>query len=101
MEEEIMEHIKNLKEQGINVRFHEDQINDLVNKIFDKKDKEDKEDNIYISKYIADLFNPQVGSGTSKKGKGLKILTNQQMLNRLPIFRAQIQAGNNSIKLKN
>ena len=36
-----------------------------------------------------------------KKAKGLKILTNQQMLNRLPILLTQIQAGNNSIKLKN
>ena len=35
------------------------------------------------------------------KGKGLKILTNKQMLNRLPILLAQIQAGNNSTKLKN
>ena len=33
-----MEHIKNLKEQGINVRVDEDQINDLINKISDKKD---------------------------------------------------------------
>ena len=32
------------------------------------------------------------------KGAGLKILTNKQMLNRLPILLAQIQAGNNSIK---
>ena len=32
---------------------------------------------------------------------GLKILTNKQMLNRLPILLAQIQAGNNSTKLKN
>ena len=30
-------------------------------------------------------------------GSGLKILTNKQMLNRLPILLAQIQAGNNSI----
>ena len=37
----------------------------------------------------------------NKKGKGLKILTNKQMLNRLPILLAQIQAGNNSIKLRN
>ena len=37
----------------------------------------------------------------NKEGKGLKILTNKQMLNRLPILLAQIQAGNNSIKLKN
>ena len=35
------------------------------------------------------------------KGAGLKILTDKQMLNRLPILLAQIQAGNNSIKLKN
>ena len=32
---------------------------------------------------------------------GLKILTNKQILNRLPILVAQIQAGNNSKKLKN
>ena len=30
-------------------------------------------------------------------GSGLKILTNKQMLNRLPILLAQIQAGNNLI----
>ena len=42
------------------------------------------------------------GSVVSKtKGAGLKILTNKQMLHRLPILLAQIQAGNNSIKLKN
>ena len=34
-------------------------------------------------------------------GSGLKILTKKQMFNRLPILLAQIQAGNNSIKLKN
>ena len=39
MNEEIMEHIKNLKEQGTNVRVDEDQINDLINKISDKKDE--------------------------------------------------------------
>ena len=34
-------------------------------------------------------------------GSGLQILTNKPMLNRLPILLAQIQAGNNSNKLKN
>ena len=34
-------------------------------------------------------------------GSGLKILTSRQMLNRLPILLAQIQAGINSSKLKN
>ena len=41
------------------------------------------------------------GSGLNKNRKGLKILTNKQMLSRLPILLAQIPAGNNSIKLKN
>ena len=40
-------------------------------------------------------------SGSGNVGAGLKILTNKQMLNRLPILLAQIQAGNNSSKLKN
>ena len=44
------------------------------------------------------------GSGnvvSKAKGAGLQILTDKQMLNRLPILLAQIQAGNNSINLKN
>ena len=36
----------------------------------------------------------------NKEGKRLKILTNKQMLNRLPILLAQMQAGNNSIQKK-
>ena len=50
-------------------------------------------------KDIADLYNIKFDSGTSKSVKGLKILTNKQMLNRLPIILAQIEADNNSIKL--
>ena len=52
-------------------------------------------------KDIVDFYNPQSGNVTSKKGEGLKILTNQHMLNRLPILLAQIQAGNDSKSLKN
>ena len=36
-----------------------------------------------------------------QQGLGLKILTPNQMLNRLPISLAQLKAGNNSEKLKN
>ena len=36
-----------------------------------------------------------------QSAKGLKILTPQQMLSRLPISLAQLKAGNNSEKLKN
>ena len=179
MKEEIMEHIKNLKAQGINVSVDEDRINDLINKVSDKKDEKNKyidfeidkildkyeDKNIYIRynknknkfdteeitkslkklrnklisfsefneeynkfmdtvvkfeyyksekepgsvspnqkkmrryvkglKDIVDLYKLKSGSDTSKKGEGLKILTNKQMLNRLPILLAQTQAGNN------
>ena len=37
----------------------------------------------------------------NQQGKGLKILTLNQMLSRLPISLAQLNAGNNSEKLKN
>ena len=41
-------------------------------------------------------FNEQI-----KWGQGLKILTPNQILSRLPISLAQLKAGNNSEKLKN
>ena len=40
-------------------------------------------------------------NGLDQSGKGLKILTPNQMLSRLPITLAQLKAGNNSQKLKN
>ena len=51
-------------------------------------------------KDIVDLYNLKSDNDTSKKGEGLKILTDKQMLNRLPILLTQIEAGNNLIKLK-
>ena len=198
MKEEIIEHVKKLKEQVLMLNgkcsINVDQINDLINKIFDKKyekytrktyiesevdkflkdygdkniyvnydkdqdtgkyknkfdteeiirslkklhnkfinlDEFNKEHNKFMdnvakleyfksekqkgsvspnqrkmSRYardlkdIVDLYNLKSDSDTSKKGEGLKILTNKQMLNRLPILLAQIQAGNNSTSLKN
>ena len=43
MKEEIIDHVKKLKDQGADVKVDEDQINDLINKIFDKNKKK----NIY------------------------------------------------------
>ena len=37
MKKEVIDHVKKLKEQGADVKVDEDQINDLINKIFDKK----------------------------------------------------------------
>ena len=47
MKEEIIDHIQDLKEQGINVRIDEDEINDLIKKILNKKEKTDKEKDVF------------------------------------------------------
>ena len=44
---------------------------------------------------------PDLESEESLKGKGLRILTPNQMLNRLPITLALLKAGNNFEQLKN
>ena len=178
MKKEIIDHVKKSKEQGADVKVDEDQINDLINKIFNEKyekyerktyieseidkflekygDKnisisydenknkfntekvtkslkklrnklinssEFKEeynkfvDNIVKFEYYKSEKEPGSVSPNQKKmrryakdlkdivdlyniksGEGLKILTNKQMVNRLPILLAQIEAGNNSIK---
>ena len=65
-----------------------------------EKDRKKLSDEYYSSR--SGLNKKGKGSVASKaKGEGLKILTNKQKLNRLPILLAQIQAGNNSNKLKN
>ena len=46
-------------------------------------------------------FSDDYDSNGWSSGSGLKILTNKQMLNHLPILLVQIQAGNNSKSLKN
>ena len=47
MKKEIIDHVKKLKDQGADVKVDEDQINDLINKIFDKNMKNMKKNNIY------------------------------------------------------
>ena len=65
-----------------------------------KKEKEGQKR--FSDDYDRNGWSSGSGNVVSKaKGAGLKILTDKQMLNRLPILLAQIQAGNNSIKLKN
>ena len=52
MKEEIREHIKNLKAQGTNVGVDEDQINDLINKISNKKDERNRYIDLEIGKCL-------------------------------------------------
>ena len=61
-----------------------------------EKEIEKPDEIVRVVKMILD-FN----KNRQQKGQGIKILTPNQMLNRLPIALAQLQAGNNSSKLKN
>ena len=72
-------------------------LKDSIEKVpRDKKENEKVEKILEIVKEIV-TFSRQ----NQQKGQGIKILTPNQMLNRLPIALAQLQAGNNSNKLKN
>ena len=56
----------------------------------------------FFRDYIKMLSDANYDSKHSEtKGKGLKILTPKQMLQRLPIALAQVKAGNNSESLLN
>ena len=62
-----------------------------------KKTIEKPDKVLEIVKEILD-FNEEI---QKQRGRGLRILTPNQMLSRLPILLAQLKAGNNSEKLKN
>ena len=67
-----------------------------INKMSEQERKIEKPDKrVEIVKEIL-KFNEQ-----KQEGQGIKILTPNQMLSRLPIPLAQLEAGNNSEKLKN
>ena len=63
----------------------------------EKKSDEESDENEDID--TTDM--PDLESEESLKGKGLRILTPNQMLSRLPITLAQLKAGDNFEQLKN
>ena len=89
-EESIAERVKKQKRQNTQRTFApQDYSINLDTFTYDENyDELDEEDREFLR-------------NMNKEGKGLKILTNKQMLYSLPILLAQIQEGNNSIKLKN
>ena len=79
--------------------------------IFNSRLKDLKEEIKNMSKKEREIENPESivkivemilkFNEQNQQGKGLKILTPNQMLSRLPITLAQLKAENNSEKLKN
>ena len=112
--EKITKSLKKLRNKLINLSKFKEEHNKFLGSIEKFKNyKSEKEPGSFSPnqkkmiryerdlKDIIDLYNLKSDSDISKKGEGLKILTNKQILNRLPILLAQIEAGNNLIKLKN
>ena len=107
---------RKLKQKVTNGRLRQDLIKALEKNLFgnnlenieSSQPKEDysAETDEYL-KYMEEQekdrkkFRDEYDSNGWSSGSGLKILTNKQMLNRLPILLAQIQPGNNSKKIKN
>ena len=86
MKKEIIDHVKNLKDQGADFKVDEDQINDLINKIFDKKDEKytrkkyiDSEIDNFLEKYedknISVSYNYKIKFDTEKITKSLAKIT--------------------------
>ena len=73
-------------------------LSDLKNKI-KKASKEERK--IEKPDKIVEIVEEILKFNEQQEGKGLKILTPNQILSRLPISLAQLKAGNNSEKLKN
>ena len=91
--------INDRKKNNELVRMIKSRLNDLKNEIERMSEDEIKIEKPYeIVNIVENIleFNRQ-----NQEVQGLKILTPNQMLSRLPISLAQLKAGNNSEKLKN
>ena len=102
--EEITKSLKKLRNKLINFSEFNEEYNKFMDDVIKfEYYKSEKKMRRYVKslKDIVHFYYPQLGNVTSKIGEGLKILTNKQMFNRLSILLAQIEAGNNSNKLKN
>ena len=75
-------------------------LNEEIKNMSEEKEVENPYGIVDIVKNILE-FNRQQQQQQQQQGQGLKALTPNQMLSRLPIALAQLKAGNNSEKLKN
>ena len=74
-------------------------LKDEIKKLSKEEIEIEKPDKIL--KIVEEILNFDKKIQKQSGGQGLKILTPNQMLSRLPITLAQLKAGNNSEKLKN
>ena len=80
--------------KNISIKKYNNQVN-KAEQIAELRSTEPRQKMLKKFNYLREILNGQT------EGKGLKILTPNQMLSRLPISLAQLKAGNNFDKLKN
>ena len=94
-----MKKLKNNPEKNkIKVNLIDSGLRDLKEEIEDVSEKEEEARN---PNEIVDIVKNILEFNRQQQWQGLKILTPNQMLSRLPTSLAQLKAGNNSEKLKN
>ena len=96
----VLNKIKHMKEKDTRVELIKSELIDLKKDIGNtSKDDVNKIEEMNKIADIAKLI--LYFNNDDQQGQGLKILTPNQMLNRLPISLAQLKAGNNSEELEN
>ena len=93
--------IKSKKKKNKLVNVIKSGLSDLKGRIKEMSEDEKKKKNEQPAKIIKIVEEMLEFNEQNQSGKGLKILTTNQMLSRLPILLAQLKAGNNSEKRKN
>ena len=97
--------LKNFKKSKTNSKRNQIQVSLIKNGLRDLKEEitnmSEEEKKIEKPNEIVDIVESILEFNRRQQGHGLKILTPNQMLSRLPISLAQLKAGNNSEKLKN
>ena len=101
---------RKLKQKVTNDRLKQDLIKDLERYLFgedteniesEEKYEENIAERVKTRRQNKETDSDKYDSNGWSSGSGLKILTKKQMPSRLPTLLAEIQAGNNSNKLKN
>ena len=97
--------LKNFKKSKTNSKRNQIQVSLIKNGLRDLKEEitnmSEEEKKIEKPNEIVDIVENILEFNRQQQGHGLKILTLNQMLSRLPTSLAQLNAGNNSEKLKN
>ena len=98
----LLKKFKKLKNNAEKNKIQTDLINsglrDLKEEIENMNEQEKETEN---PNEIVNIVEKILEFNRQQSRQGLKILTSDQMLNRLPIYLAQSNAGNNSEELKN